>query len=114
MGQLLEKAIRRKGLNITEIAAALQISRRTLYNWFKLEVIDEVTMERIANVTAHDFTTIQLKPINGNNKTETTNTNSNSTVKDEAYWQDRYIDLLERYSQILAAQHGLDKESRDS
>jgi plasmid maintenance system antidote protein VapI len=43
MGQLLERVIRRKGINISELAAALGITRRTLYNWFKLEIIDEDT-----------------------------------------------------------------------
>lgn len=33
MGQLLEKAIRKKGLNITAIARAIGVQRRTMYNW---------------------------------------------------------------------------------
>jgi len=96
MGELLERAIRRKGLNITEIAFAMKVTRRTLYNWFKQDVIDRETMERLSTIVKYDvesnlpgiFTTEVEDPI--------------IPIKDEAYWQGRYIDLLERYSSLLA------------
>ncbi|RZK22651.1 MAG: hypothetical protein EOO43_09375 [Flavobacterium sp.] len=60
MGELLERAIRRKGLNISELAIALNITRRTLYNWFKQEAIDEVTMERLSKVIQYDSAIVKL------------------------------------------------------
>jgi transcriptional antiterminator len=102
MGQLLEKLIRRKGINITELAAALKITRRTLYNWFKLKVINEVTMQKISSVIVYDFNTDVQKPIILNQVNEK-QPNEALALKDEAYWQDRYVDLLERYSDLLAA-----------
>lgn len=96
MGQLLEKAIRKKGLNITEIAAAMNITRRTLYNWFKKEVIDKETMERLSSIITYDELSNQPNPILYLVK------DHQVVIKDEAYWQDRYIDLLERYSSLLA------------
>ena len=96
MGELLERAIRRKGLNITELAAALNITRRTLYNWFKLEVIDELTMDRISEVIKYDVSSENLNPVVVKDIKD-----ESSIVKDEAYWQDRYIDLLERYSELI-------------
>ena len=63
MGELLEKAIRRKGLNITELAIALSVTRRTLYNWFKLERIDELVMERISEVIKYDINTSDINPV---------------------------------------------------
>jgi transcriptional regulator with XRE-family HTH domain len=96
MGELLEKAIRRKGLNITELAVALNVTRRTLYNWFKQEVIDEVIMQKISGVINYGPNYLNEKP------QLIANPNSESPiVKDEAYWQDRYIDLLERYAKLL-------------
>jgi transcriptional regulator with XRE-family HTH domain len=97
MGELLERAIRRKGLNITEIAAALNITRKTLYNWFKMEVIDQHTMERISEVIKYDFSSDKANPF-----VVTRVKDETSIVKDEAYWQDRYIDLLERYSMLIS------------
>jgi AcrR family transcriptional regulator len=103
MGQLLERVVRRKGLNISELAAALGITRRTLYNWFKLEVIDEVTMNRISSVIVYDLNSHIQKPTIVDKVSVEPQGESQVVVKDEAYWQDRYIDLLERYSGLLAA-----------
>jgi len=96
MGELLERAIRRKGLNITEIAFAMNVTRRTIYNWFKQEIIDKDIMERLSNIVSYDAISSQPNTITFNIK------NSQVTIKDEAYWQDRYIDLLERYSALIA------------
>jgi transcriptional regulator with XRE-family HTH domain len=96
MGELLERAIRRKGMNITELAAALNVTRRTLYNWFKLERIDEVSMERISGVIKYEINTSNINPVITKGSLGEPSIN-----KDEAYWQARYIDLLERYSTLL-------------
>ena len=96
MGELLERAIRRKGLNITELAEALNITRRTLYNWFKQEVIDEVIMERISEVISYDFSNNAVNPIIRKIVIKET-----VLIRDEAYWRDKYIDLLERYAKLL-------------
>ncbi|RZK67814.1 MAG: hypothetical protein EOO85_25095 [Pedobacter sp.] len=96
MGELLERAIRRKELNITEIASAMDVTRRTLYNWFKKPVIDRETMERFSSIVSYD-------EISGQPKTTVADIEQPQIqLKDEAYWQDRYIDLLERYSSLLA------------
>jgi hypothetical protein len=50
-GILLERAIRRKQLNISELAVALNITFKTLYNWFKRKVIDEGIIERYRKLT---------------------------------------------------------------
>jgi transcriptional regulator with XRE-family HTH domain len=96
MGQLLERVIRRKGINISELAAALGITRRTLYNWFKLEIIDEDAIERISNLIVYDLTSEAGKHSVVNAQPKQT-----QLELDDQYWQDRYIDLLERYSILL-------------
>jgi predicted transcriptional regulator len=96
MGELLERAIRRKGLNITELAYALGITRRTMYNWFKQEVIDEVTMERISSVINYEFNLPTSITVIAKNEVI-----QSLVLKDDAYWQNKYIDLLERYTLIL-------------
>jgi plasmid maintenance system antidote protein VapI len=62
MGELLERAIRKKGVNITELARALNITRRTMYNLFKREVIDKGTMERISSVINYNEGSKDTKP----------------------------------------------------
>ncbi|MEJ7557459.1 MAG: helix-turn-helix domain-containing protein [Pedobacter sp.] len=102
MGQLLEKVIRKKSINISELAAALKITRRTLYNWFKQEVIDEVTMQRISGVIVYDFYANTEKPT-VIDRTDYRSSEEASTPNGDAYWQNRYIDLLERYSDLVTA-----------
>ncbi|MEJ7559551.1 MAG: helix-turn-helix domain-containing protein [Pedobacter sp.] len=96
MGQLLERAIKRKGLNITEIAAALGVSRRTLYNWFKLEVIDESIMERISGTILHDASSGKSEVVVVDLEVE-----ESVPLKDDTYWKDKYMKLLERYSTLI-------------
>jgi transcriptional regulator with XRE-family HTH domain len=96
MGQLLEKVIRRKGINISELAVALNVTRRTIYNWFKQEVIDEQVMEKISNTISYDFSPNRQTPT-----VIKSEVGDGKVVKDEQYWQDRYVDLLERYSKLL-------------
>jgi AcrR family transcriptional regulator len=99
MGRLLEKVIRKKGINISELAAALNVTRTTIYNWFKKEVIDEVTMERISSVISYD--------IHSSDKTKATIIRapivepSLQEEKDDEYWRNKYVDLLERYAKLL-------------
>jgi transcriptional regulator with XRE-family HTH domain len=101
MGQLLERVVKRKGLKVSELATALGITRRTLYNWFKQEVIDEVTMAKISSVIVYDFSSNPLKPTITTKVSEEPPKES-QVEKDETYWKNRYIDLLERYSGLLA------------
>jgi transcriptional regulator with XRE-family HTH domain len=96
MGELLEKALRRKGLNITKVASALGITRRTLYTWFNKKVIDQQIMEKISQVIEYDAQVNPIEPIIIKQKS-----NQLPLVRDEAYWQARYIDLLERYSKLI-------------
>ena len=99
MGQLLEKVVKKKGIKITVLATALGTTRTTLYNWFKKEVIDEVTMERISSVISYDISSpdrttapIIKAPVIEQPLEE---------EKDEEYWKNRYVDLLERDAKLL-------------
>jgi transcriptional regulator with XRE-family HTH domain len=102
MGALLEKAIRKKGINITELAAAIKVSRRTIYNWFKQDVIDKDVMDRISGAIQYNFNVTNSVPVISQEAFES------PLVKNELYWQDRYIDLLERYAKLLKVAAGSD------
>jgi DNA-binding phage protein len=102
MGMLLEKVVRKKELNITELAKALGVSRRTLYIWFQQPQLPAGTLEKISKVVVYDFSTPDAKPsivtpgiVERAIEVMTTN--------NEEYWKDKYVDLLERYSSLLLA-----------
>lgn len=97
MGRLLEKVIRKKGLNISKLAKAIGVDRRSMYNWFSEPELKEGILERIAEAIDHDFSaevptaTIKNPDLIASSK----------EIRDDEYWKDKYIDLLERYSDLL-------------
>jgi len=54
-GQIVEEAIRKSGVSVTNMAQKLGISRRTLYQWFNYHDLPLVKVERIGQVINHDF-----------------------------------------------------------
>jgi predicted transcriptional regulator len=99
-GQLLERVIRRKGLNISELAKTVGVNRRSMYNWFAEADLKVGIMEKISEAIDHDFST----DIYISSHASELNASQNRAREDE-YWKDKYIDLLERYSELLGKQH---------
>jgi transcriptional regulator with XRE-family HTH domain len=97
MGQLLEKVIRKKGLNISKLAKAIGVDRRSVYNWFTEAQLKPGVLERIAEVIGHDFSSDVPKAIIKNPEL----IEDDKELRDDEYWKDKYIDLLERYSDLL-------------
>ena len=83
-GSELEKVIRKKGINISELARKIGVNRRSLYNWFKEKNLKSSIVKRISeaiNVESHAHSP-------DNNEVD--------------YWRDKYISLLERYVEVLS------------
>ncbi|MEJ7560056.1 MAG: hypothetical protein WKF66_17210 [Pedobacter sp.] len=102
MGKLLEQAVRRKELNITELSRAVGVQRRTMYNWFTMPELSPSILQRISKVIVYDFGQPQEKPVIIEPSIVDIATDL-MTVNNEEYWKDKYIDLLERYSSMLNA-----------
>jgi transcriptional regulator with XRE-family HTH domain len=95
MGQSLERALRRTTFSISKIASALSVSRRTVDDWFRMEVIDEQILERISNVVKHDLQSIRLEAT-----VNTLTTEDSLPIGADIRWKDKYITLIERYSNL--------------
>jgi DNA-binding XRE family transcriptional regulator len=100
MGQLLERVIRKKGLNISELAKTVGVNRRSMYNWFAEADLKAGILDKISVAIDHDFN----KEIHSSVRRAEILANQNS-ARDDEYWKDKYIDLLERYSELLGKQH---------
>jgi AcrR family transcriptional regulator len=107
MGEALEMIIRRRGWNISELAKNIGADRRSFYYWFKQEEIKESLLQRISEVVDYDFSndfpgfsvvSPELKQF------------SELTHPQPKSWKDKYVTLLEQYSQLLsntvASHHG--------
>ena len=54
-GQITEYIVRKNGYNISDLARALQINRRSCYNWFQQKNLPPPNIRKIGLVIRHDF-----------------------------------------------------------
>jgi predicted transcriptional regulator len=92
-GKKVESAIRVSGMSITIVASKLGITRRTLYNYFETDNLDPriiSKIEKIIHIRIQDHSPLQ--------KQEAQSQPPPDTLE---YWRNKYIDLLEKYTQLL-------------
>ena len=124
-GRIVELTIRKKGLNISEIARLTHVNRRSVYNWFNQKYLKPEIIYRLGIVLKHDFSVefpdlFSKQDFLKNNKTMT-DLDHIEPVSEEIpgnhIWKDRYISLLENYNKLLIsyakredALHGIMKD----
>lgn len=82
-------------MSITALAEKLKVSRKTIYNYFDDEDLDKSIVsrfEKILNVPILPESALFEK---------SGDVYWNNAEKEAAYWRAKYIDLLERYTQLL-------------
>ncbi len=92
-GKKVESAIRVSGMSITIVASKLGITRRTLYNYFESESLDPRVISKIEKIIH-----IRIQDYSPAKKLE-----DQSLVQPDSleYWRNKYIELLEKYTQLL-------------
>jgi plasmid maintenance system antidote protein VapI len=112
-GKILEKAVRKASIGISEIARKLSISRKTIYNWFETERISIVIIKKVGRAIGHDFSIdlpdeFDLEGVNLAGQPFDPASNSIDSKSDTVYyWMERYIKLLEDMNQILSHSTGI-------
>jgi hypothetical protein len=106
-GLILEQAVRKAHIGISEIARKLNISRKTIYNWFETKKISIDILKKVGYVISHDFSAElpeefaceenYLVNLPGN----PSDANTVSKNDEVYYWMERYIKLLENMTQNL-------------
>lgn len=115
-GQIVERIVRRDRMGISEIARRLNVSRRTLYNWFEIEKLNIDVICKIGFVIGYDFSKeFPEEFANKNNYVngrEFADNKGADQPKDAIYyWMDRYIQLLEKFNEILSHETKLKNEN---
>jgi predicted transcriptional regulator len=100
MGTLLEHVVRKKGINITELAKSLKVSRRTIYSWFKQEQLNQNILHRISDIISENIFEIN-EELKADIQQSADEGFEHNTARNDDYWKDKYLDLLERYSDLL-------------
>lgn len=105
VGQVIEEVIRKDHVKISELSRKLHVSRRTIYNWFVQEKLSFDIICKIGIAIKHDFSKefpddfARIDHEIGADKEETTNIVFPGSA---GYWMNKYIILLEKYSELLS------------
>ena len=54
-GEIVELAVRRKGICISELSRRMHVNRRSIYNWFQQKNLPPPNIRKIGLVIRHDF-----------------------------------------------------------
>ncbi|GAA4087142.1 helix-turn-helix domain-containing protein [Mucilaginibacter panaciglaebae] len=107
IGEIVEMAVRRKGVSISELSRRMHVNRRSIYNWFQQRHLKIEMVCEIGYVIGHDFSqdlpddfarqgfAIMENLIAAGNKVSIDSTNS------VHFWMTKYIDILEKYNELL-------------
>jgi AcrR family transcriptional regulator len=107
-GQIVEYIVRKNGFSLSELAKALNINRRSLYNWFQAKELKKSIIHRIGCVLRHDFSKefpelFLSEDFNSIYEPKKYRSEPASvTINDDDIWKHKYITLLEQYSQLLS------------
>ena len=108
MGEILEHVVRRDRMGISELARRLNVSRRTMYNWFEMDRLSIEIIRRIGLVIGHDFSAEfpeefakKSDYVDGESFTDMQNS-LESPPTAVYYWMDKYIKLLEKFNSALS------------
>lgn len=102
-GAIVEHAIRRQNVNISELSRRMKVNRKTLYNWFQNKKLDTEVIRKIGQVINYDFSNdlhISLSQDAENDFAEKAGIQSDSPDS-IYYWMEKYISLLEDYKRLL-------------
>jgi transcriptional regulator with XRE-family HTH domain len=107
-GQILERVVRRDRMGISELARRLNVSRRTIYNWFEMDKLSIDIISKIGFVIGHDFSNEfpdEFAKTNSYAKGDTSDAMGGAAEQSPNaiyYWMDRYIKLLEKFNEVLS------------
>lgn len=102
-GELLKNVIKRSGVNITELSRRLNVDRRSVYYWFNQEKISYTVAAKVGRALNYDFAE-EFPDYNIKKLLEDKRMDSGNDPKTKemvSVWMNKYIDLLEKYNQLL-------------
>jgi len=105
-GEIVELAVRRSNVNISELSRQLRVNRRTMYNWFGQKKLHTDVIFEIGKAIDHDFS-FDFEGGLGffkepNFSKQEVNSDHSKTVY---YWMEKYINLLEDYRKLEQKVH---------
>lgn len=107
-GKIVERAVRRNKVSISELARRMRVNRRSVYNWFNQKSLRLEIICKIGYVLGHDFS-VDLPEAFGDRGFEIMERLVDTVDEEEStypnsvhFWMTKYISLLEKYNELLA------------
>jgi len=107
-GQIIEKTIRRKNFSISELARQSSVNRRSIYNLFDQPKVKPELIYKIGSVMKHDFSREFPELFSASDFSDKLHLHKpvkqdlpEGDIRGVNYWKDKYISLLEEFTQIL-------------
>jgi transcriptional regulator with XRE-family HTH domain len=97
-GEIIKEAIYRSGCPITELAKRMGKSRRWVYLLFENSTVSIDMILQIGIIIHYDFSN-QIEGLNS--QTLTLREPFPNYLKEEDYWKNKYLKLLEDYNDLL-------------
>ncbi|RDC57533.1 hypothetical protein DU508_10320 [Pedobacter chinensis] len=105
-GEVLERIVRRDRMGISELSRKLNVSRRTIYNWFGQDRLSYEVIWQVGALLGQDFSTSfpdvfpkeNQEGLGAMESSKQSGAESNSVY----FWMNKYIHLLEKYNDLLS------------
>ncbi|MEJ5961936.1 hypothetical protein [Pedobacter immunditicola] len=106
-GEIVEHAVRRQNVNISELSRRMKVNRRTLYNWFQQKSLNADVICGIGQVINYDFSKdfneeLETSKLKSKERVLNPKVNKEYVAQESVYyWMEKYITLLEDYKKLL-------------
>jgi len=106
-GEIVEHAVRRQNVNISELSRRMKVNRRTLYNWFQQKSLNADVICGIGQVINYDFSKdfneeLETSKLKSKERVLNPKINKEYVAQESVYyWMEKYITLLEDYKKLL-------------
>jgi transcriptional regulator with XRE-family HTH domain len=95
-GEIIKEAVYKSGFPITALAKRMGKSRRWVYLLFENPIVSIDTLLQIGTIIHYDFSE-EIETL----KPHVLNDTSINYNKEETYWKNKYLKLLEEYNELL-------------
>jgi predicted transcriptional regulator len=102
-GEIIRKAVYNSGYTITEIAKTIGKSRKWMYLMFENSNVSLDVVMKIGKIIRYDFSQ-EIKEFSSfSTKINSTVPSVENEEPSSEYWKNKYLKLLEDYSELLKA-----------
>lgn len=107
-GEILERLVRRNRMGISELSRKLNVSRRTIYNWFGQDRLNQEIIWQIGQSLGQNlsvsFPDVFPKSNPEAERPAKTGSERPGDSNSVYFWMNKYIHLLEKYNSLLSVE----------